>query len=153
MNRSGKSLPTNDLRIAVKNAESLELHSNPGSARRSLILGLERRPSEHGYIVNMFSNIFRGLCAGAAGSTALNITTYIDMLLTGRSASSTPEETVRRLAAKLHCEYFSKSDEESDASLNARRSALGVLLGYANGIGVAVLAAEWRRRRQPFLLY
>ncbi|MCP9968874.1 hypothetical protein LUX57_29935 [Actinomadura madurae] len=40
----------------------------------------------------------RGLAAGAAGTTALNLVTYLDMAVRGRPASSTPEQSVERLA-------------------------------------------------------
>ena len=36
-----------------------------------------------------------GAAAGAAGTTALNFLTYVDMAVRGRPASSTPEKTVR----------------------------------------------------------
>ena len=39
-----------------------------------------------------------GAAAGAAGTTALNGVTYLDMAVRGRPASSTPEDTVDRLA-------------------------------------------------------
>ncbi|KDN21876.1 hypothetical protein [Amycolatopsis rifamycinica] len=48
----------------------------------------------------MLKPLLRGVAAGAAGTTALNAVTYLDMVLRGRAASSTPEESVRRLAAK-----------------------------------------------------
>src|SRR5215218_5927453 len=44
----------------------------------------------------------RGAAAGAAGSTALNTVTYLDMTVRGRGASSTPEQTVEKLAEKAH---------------------------------------------------
>ncbi len=44
----------------------------------------------------------RGAAAGAAGTTALNAVTYLDMTVRGRGASSTPERTVEKLAEKAH---------------------------------------------------
>ena len=38
--------------------------------------------------------MLRGAAAGAAGTTALNVVTYLDMAVRGRPASSTPERTV-----------------------------------------------------------
>lgn len=43
-------------------------------------------------------DIIRGLIAGAAGTSALNAATYMDMAIRGRPASNTPEESVQRLA-------------------------------------------------------
>ena len=37
--------------------------------------------------------LLRGAAAGAAGSTALNAVTYLDMVVRGRGTSSTPERT------------------------------------------------------------
>ena len=43
-----------------------------------------------------------GAAAGAAGTTALNAVTYLDMALRGRPTSDTPEQTVRRLSEVTH---------------------------------------------------
>ncbi len=43
--------------------------------------------------------VLLGAAAGAAGATALNALTYVDMAVRGRPASSTPETTVERLPA------------------------------------------------------
>ena len=40
----------------------------------------------------------RGALAGAAGTTALNTVTYLDMAVRGRGASSTPEDTVVKVS-------------------------------------------------------
>ena len=47
----------------------------------------------------------RGAAAGAAGSTALNAVTYLDMAGRGRGSSSTPEQTVQALAG-LGCDVL-----------------------------------------------
>ncbi|SCL14861.1 hypothetical protein GA0070616_0561 [Micromonospora nigra] len=73
--------------------------------------------------------------AGAAGSTALNIVTYLDMTLRARPASQTPERTADRLASTLHVDL---GDEQTAAN---RRAGIGPLLGYAAGIGAAALYA------------
>lgn len=43
----------------------------------------------------MTRRFLHGLAAGAAGTTALNAVTYLDMALRGRPASTTPEEIGR----------------------------------------------------------
>jgi len=43
-----------------------------------------------------------GAAAGAAGTTALNAVTYLDMAVRGRPSSSTPEDTVEKLSAVVH---------------------------------------------------
>ena len=50
----------------------------------------------------MVQGILLGAAAGAAGTTALNATSNLDMALRGRPTSSTPEDTVQALAEKLH---------------------------------------------------
>jgi hypothetical protein len=78
--------------------------------------------------------------AGAAGTTALNAATYLDMAVRGRPPSSSPQESVRRLAAKAHIDLGEGEQAEN------RVSALGPLLGYLTGVGTAVAYAACRRR-------
>lgn len=75
-----------------------------------------------------------GLAAGAAGTTALNTTTYLDMVLRARPASSTPEASVEALAKRTGLTIPGDGDERTN-----RVSALGPLLGIASGLGVGVL--------------
>jgi hypothetical protein len=83
-----------------------------------------------------------GLVAGAAGTTALNAVTYLDMAIRGRPASSTPEQSVERLTDLAGIDL---GDEPRAAN---RRAGLGPLLGYATGIGTAVAYAMFARRRR-----
>jgi hypothetical protein len=76
----------------------------------------------------------RGAAAGAAATTALNAVTYLDMAVRGRGASSTPEQTVEKLAEKAHVEI--PGDEEHRQN---RVQGLGPLTGLVAGIGVGVL--------------
>ncbi|GIJ29905.1 hypothetical protein Vqi01_50670 [Micromonospora qiuiae] len=87
-----------------------------------------------------------GLVVGAVGSTALNILTYLDMVLRARPASRTPEESAGKLADTVHLD-LGPSDQAA-----SRRSGLGALMGYGAGLAAAVgFAALARGRRQPFL--
>jgi len=52
--------------------------------------------------MNALQGLLRGAAAGAAGTTALNAVTYLDMVLRGRGTSSTPEDTVEKLSDKTH---------------------------------------------------
>jgi hypothetical protein len=79
--------------------------------------------------------VLRGAAAGAAGTTALNAVTYLDMVGRGRGTSSTPEQTVEALAAKVHVQI--PGDEETRGN---RVQGLGPLTGLVAGIGVGVLA-------------
>ena len=85
-----------------------------------------------------------GAAAGAAGTTALNALTYLDMTARGRPASSTPETTVEKLSEVTHVPI--PGDEETREN---RISGLGPLTGQLAGVGIgAVLglarAAGWR---------
>jgi hypothetical protein len=77
----------------------------------------------------------RGAAAGAAGTTALNAVTYLDMAGRGRGTSSTPEQTVEALAEKVHVTI--PGDEEKRSN---RVQGLGPLTGLAAGVGMGVLA-------------
>lgn len=78
--------------------------------------------------------MLRGAAAGAAGSTALNAVTYLDMAARGRGTSSTPEDTVEKLAGAAHVPIPGDGDTRRN-----RVQGLGPLMGLAAGIGVGVL--------------
>src|SRR3954471_18537472 len=89
----------------------------------------------------------RGAAAGAAGTTALNAVTYLDMVVRGRGTSSTPEDTVEKLAGKAHIEI--PGDQEKRQN---RVQGLGPLTGLVAGVGVGVLTGLARAagfRSQP----
>jgi hypothetical protein len=76
----------------------------------------------------------RGAAAGAAGTTALNAVTYLDMAVRGRPSSSTPERTVETLAEKAHVPI-----PGDGATRQNRVQGLGPLTGLVAGTGVGVL--------------
>ncbi|MCU1665358.1 MAG: hypothetical protein JWR58_5423 [Pseudonocardia sp.] len=82
----------------------------------------------------MTHNVLAGLAAGAAGTTALNAVSYLDMVLRARPPSSTPEDTVRRLEEALPLRLHPEGPD-SEAASN-RRQGLGALLGIAAGLAV-----------------
>lgn len=75
--------------------------------------------------------LLSGAAAGAAGTTALNAATYLDMAGRGRPESETPKKTAEELADRAHVDI--PGDE--DAAGN-RASALGALSGIVTGVGV-----------------
>jgi len=77
----------------------------------------------------------RGAAAGAAATTALNAVTYLDMAVRGRGTSSTPEDTVDKMAATAHVTI--PGDEQKRQN---RVQGLGPLMGLVAGVGVGVLA-------------
>ena len=84
----------------------------------------------------MGTGILRGAAAGAAGTTALNAVTYLDMVLRGRESSSTPEEAVEQLPVPVPGEGETRKN---------RISGLGSLSGIMTGIGVGALFGMLRR--------
>jgi hypothetical protein len=74
--------------------------------------------------------LLRGAVAGAAGTTALNAVTYLDMAVRGRGTSSTPEQTVEKVADVAHVPI--PGDEDTRPN---RVSGLGPLMGLAVGAG------------------
>jgi hypothetical protein len=82
----------------------------------------------------MVGGLLRGAAAGAAGTTALNTVSYLDMLLRARAASTTPEDTVERLSEKAGMRVPGDGEERQN-----RVAALGSLTGIAAGVGVGAL--------------
>lgn len=97
----------------------------------------------------MMRNLLAGVAAGAAGTTALNAATYLDMATRARPASTTPDDTVRKAQ-----ELTGVSLGESDADADNRRSALGALLGIASGLATGAVYGLLRPhlRRVPLTL-
>src|SRR5487761_1657238 len=97
---------------------------------------------------DLLRGVLGGAAAGAAGTTALNAVSYLDMVARGRPASTTPDDTVDALSKKTGVPV--PGDEKARAS---RVTGLGSLTGLATGIGVgALVSACGRARRRPNML-
>jgi hypothetical protein len=79
--------------------------------------------------------LLRGAAAGAAGTTALNAVTYLDMAVRGRGTSSTPQDTVENLAERAHLRIPGGDEARSN-----RLQGLGSLMGLLTGVGVGTAA-------------
>jgi hypothetical protein len=93
--------------------------------------------------------VLRGAAAGAAGTTALNAVTYLDMAVRGRGTSSTPEQAVEALAGKAHLSIPGEGQTREN-----RLQGLGPLTGILAGVGVGVLVGLVRAagfRSQPLV--
>jgi hypothetical protein len=86
--------------------------------------------------MSLVRGVLIGAAAGAAGTTALNAVTYLDMVARGRPTSSTPEDTGEKLSDKAHVPV----PGEGDARKN-RVAGLGPLTGPVAGVGVG--AGGW----------
>lgn len=91
-------------------------------------------------LVRTQSLLLRGAAAGAAGTTVLNAVTYLDMVVRGRPASSTPEEMVELLARKAGVDLPGEGEER-----DARVQGSAPLLGILTGIGAGVVLGAVRR--------
>lgn len=84
----------------------------------------------------MFRRLIKGMTAGAAGTTALNAASYLDMAVRGRSASSLPQQAVAAMAQRFGYELPGEGEEREN-----RLNGLGPLAGIATGVGIGVAAA------------
>lgn len=75
--------------------------------------------------------LLRGAAAGAAGTTALNAATYLDMAIRGRPSSDTPEQLVDTMARGAGITVPGEGETRDN-----RLAGLGPLFG--TGVGVAV---------------
>ncbi|MGW0084618.1 hypothetical protein [Streptomyces sp. NPDC003393] len=86
-------------------------------------------------------SITKGLLAGAAGTLALDVVSYGDILLRGRSASGLPAQVADRLADRAQVPLGEGEEKDN------RAQAVGALLGYVNGVGTGVAYGLLRHRR------
>jgi hypothetical protein len=87
----------------------------------------------------MLKGLLRGAAAGAAGTTALNAVTYLDMAWRGRPSSTTPQQAVEELAERAGRPIPGTGQERDN-----RLDGLGALTGVVTGIGVGALAGLLR---------
>jgi len=97
----------------------------------------------------MMRGLAAGAAAGAAGTTALNAATYLDMSVRGRPTSDTPEQTVEALASKAGAKIPGEGETRDN-----RVAGLGPLSGVLTGVGIGALAGALRGLgvRVPFPL-
>jgi hypothetical protein len=77
-----------------------------------------------------------GIAAGAAGVTALNAITYLDMAVRARPSSGTPAQAVEQLTRKAGADIPGEGDNRDN-----RLAGLGPLAGVITGAAVGVAAA------------
>lgn len=77
----------------------------------------------------------RGALAGAAGVTALNAATYLDMVVRGRASSDVPSQLVEKLAQGAGTDIPGTGEQRDN-----RYEAAGPLSGIVAGVGVGALS-------------
>jgi hypothetical protein len=80
------------------------------------------------------TGLLAGAAAGAAGTTALNAVTYLDMAVRGRPTSSTPENTLEKLSALAHIPIPGRGATRAN-----RVEGLAALTGLGAGMGIGAL--------------
>jgi hypothetical protein len=90
-------------------------------------------------MTSILSGALRGAAAGAAGVTALNAVTYLDMVYRGRPASDTPQQLVERVAADVGVGVPGSGEEREN-----RLQGLGPLAGVLTGVAVGAVAGTLR---------
>ncbi|GII79991.1 hypothetical protein Sru01_49730 [Sphaerisporangium rufum] len=88
----------------------------------------------------MSPGILAGAAAGAAGTTALNALTYLDMSVRGRPSSDSPERLVEAVEARTPLSVPGAAETRRN-----RLGGLGALAGIATGIGVGAAFGALRR--------
>lgn len=87
----------------------------------------------------MLRTLLMGAAAGAVGTVALDITTYLDMAIRGRPSSDVPARTAVRLASVVGADLEPSEQAvsaEAQQQAHSRQSGVGALMGYAAGLGV-----------------
>lgn len=98
----------------------------------------------------MIRRVLRGVAAGAAGTAALNIATYVDMTVRGRASSGVPTQVAGKLTDAVGLDLQSKQDGSKPVSDNEkarashRLSGIGALMGYVTGLGVGAVYGSLR---------
>jgi len=80
----------------------------------------------------------RGALAGAVGTVALDVTTYLDVAVRRRAPSSTPQQTVEATASRLHVP-LPRDDRAREAVLAGLAPLLGVGAGVTAGVVLGLL--------------
>ena len=83
--------------------------------------------------------LLAGAAAGAAGTSALNAVTYLDMAWRGRPASDTPRRSVEALARRAGIDIPGEGDVRAN-----RLDGLGPLGGLATGVLTGAVAGLLR---------
>lgn len=100
----------------------------------------------------MRRHLLVGVAAGATGTAALNIVTYLDMALRARPSSEVPAQVAEKMAEKGGVDLAKGVDPGEP--VDNRKEGIGALLGYVTGLGVGAAYGIVRATglRPPVLL-
>jgi hypothetical protein len=95
-------------------------------------------------VTALVRNVLRGAAGGAAGTTALDAATYLDMALRGRPSSSTPQDVVEKVSDTSGIDVPGQGETRDN-----RVHGIAPLMGIVTGVGVGALlglarAVGWR---------
>jgi hypothetical protein len=103
-------------------------------------------------VTSPFVAFVQGAAAGAAGSTALNAATYVDMVVRARPSSDTPQQLVAAAADRAGVDIPGDGNERENrlAGLGPLSGiAVGALVGSVAGLAHRVLARRGRHVPAP----
>lgn len=93
------------------------------------------------------NRVVAGIAAGAVGTSALNVTTYLDMALRGRPESELPGKAAASVASAMGIDLSAGADgRRAEEVAQSRTGGLGALMGYATGLGFGALFGLVRPR-------
>ena len=103
----------------------------------------------------MPASILAGAAAGAAGTVALNIATYVDMAVRGRASSSIPAQLIGVITDRLGVTLAAGESDRAKQQAQHRRSGLGdVPIGLSGVSDPASWApADWAADLIPHCIY
>lgn len=96
----------------------------------------------YGPSMRLTDRFLNGAIAGATGTLALDVVTYLDMIVRGRPASELPGRAAAKVAGRVGIDIAG----DDDVSAN-RRDALGALVGYTTGAAIGALYGAVRGGR------
>jgi len=125
----------------------------PWIRTRSTVAQIISKGKEGWDTMSALRHVAQGALAGAAGTAALNISTYVDMTMRGRGSIGVPAKVAGNLTEALGLDLEAQAHGQDNASdsekakAQHRLSGLGALMGYATGLGIGALYGVTR----PFL--
>src|SRR5204862_1055778 len=84
----------------------------------------------------MFKHILVGAAAGAIGTVALNVATYLDMTVRGRPSSEVPAKVAEKITETAGVSLTVPDEPDAEQKEKNRAQGLGALMGFGIGIGI-----------------